>query len=68
MNTAEQERAAIVAYLRKCQETMKDLAEHYGTTKGKYNFHEQSCRYAADAIEEGEHLNTILFIEISPPA
>jgi hypothetical protein len=66
MNAAEQERAAIVAYLRECQANMKGWAEHYGTTKGKYNFHEQSCRYAADAIEEGEHL--VPFNGIRPPA
>lgn len=66
MNAIEKERAAIVAYLRNCQENMKIWAEHHGTTKGKYNFHEQSCRYAADAIEQGEHLNP--FYAVSPPA
>ena len=66
MSSAEQERAAIVAYLRECQANMKSWAEHYGTTKGKYNFHEQSCRYAADAIEEGAHL--IPFNGIRVPA
>jgi hypothetical protein len=56
MNTAEQERAAVIAYMRRCQIAHKRWAAFYGTTKGKHDFHAQACHYFAEAISEGAHL------------
>jgi|688.fasta_scaffold06132_14 hypothetical protein len=56
MNIAEQERAAIVAYLRETEIIHKSWAKFYGTTKGKHDWHAEACKYAADAIQNGAHL------------
>jgi len=54
--TAEEERAAVVAYLRKCEAIHLRWARSRGTTRGERNYHAAACRYAANAIEAGEHL------------
>jgi hypothetical protein len=56
VKTAEEERAAIVAYLRETEAIHKNWAKFYGTTKGKHDFHAEACKYAAEAIENGAHL------------
>ena len=56
MNTAEQERAAIVHYLRETEIIHKNWAKFYGTTKGKHDWHAEACKCAADAIQSGAHL------------
>jgi len=55
MNTAEQERAAIVAYLRRCQAIHERWSKSKSTSRGAHNYHAQACKYTADAIENGEH-------------
>jgi hypothetical protein len=52
--TAEEERNAIVDYLRETADMLDALALER-VTPMKCRHHAQSCRYAADAIEAGEH-------------
>lgn len=56
MTEAEAERAAVVAYLRETAEIHLRWARTRGTTRGEHNHHANACRWAAEAIEMGEHL------------
>jgi len=55
MNGPDKERAAVVAYLREVQATHERWARSRGTERGVHNYHADACRYAANAIENGEH-------------
>lgn len=52
--TAEEERARIVDYLRETADILDALVLER-VTPMKNRLHAQSCRYAANAIEAGEH-------------
>lgn len=54
--TDEQERAAVVAWLRETEAIHLRWAKSRGTTRGDHNHHANACRWAAEAIERGEHL------------
>ena len=53
--TPDKERAAIVAYLRECQAIHERWARSKGTSRGAHNHHADACKYAANAIEKGDH-------------
>ena len=55
MTGPDKERAAVVAYLRECQATHERWARSKGTSRGVHNYHADACKYAANAIEAGEH-------------
>lgn len=55
MTGPEKERAAVVAYLRECQAIHEREARSKGTSRGERNYHADACKYAANAIEKGEH-------------
>ena len=55
MTDAERERAAVVAYLRACEAIHIENANRKGQIQARKH-HADACRYAADAIERGEHL------------
>lgn len=54
--SAEEERAAVVAWLRETEAIHLRRAKSRGTTRGEHNHHANACRWAAEAIELGEHL------------
>lgn len=51
---AEEERAAIIAYLRETANRLDALKDTPGE-KTRSRYHAESCRYAADQIEWGAH-------------